>query len=110
MVRDGSESEGSFMGAVAARPPAEPLFVLKFGSPVSRSTAALSRIAGGIYRQRRRGLAVVRLYNAGGVFEADPERDAFGADRHCARGDEAIHLRGLGARPDWIAASLRSSQ
>lgn len=57
-------SDGSFVAAAAALRSGEPLLVLKFGSSVLRAPADLPRVAGEIYRQRRRGFAVVAVVSA----------------------------------------------
>ncbi|HZF43925.1 MAG TPA: hypothetical protein VEZ48_11010 [Sphingomonadaceae bacterium] len=64
MVQDAGEATGFITDAVAAMRPAEPLLVLKFGSSVLRTVADLPRVAGEIYRQRRRGFAVVAVVSA----------------------------------------------
>jgi homoserine dehydrogenase len=46
------------------REPPQPLFVLKFGSSLLRTTADLARVAGEIYRQRRAGRAMVAVVSA----------------------------------------------
>ncbi|MBA3678159.1 MAG: homoserine dehydrogenase [Sphingosinicella sp.] len=59
------------MSLVIAKPPEkvgrqsiEPLFVLKFGSSLLRSTADLPRVAGEIYRQRRAGRRIIAVVSA----------------------------------------------
>ena len=43
---------------------AQPLFVLKFGSSILRSSEDLARVAGEIYRQRRAGRAIIAVVSA----------------------------------------------
>jgi homoserine dehydrogenase len=64
MVQDAGEVSSFITDAVASMRPAEPLLVLKFGSSVLRTVAVLPRVAGEIYRQRRRGFAVVAVVSA----------------------------------------------
>lgn len=78
MVQDAHEADGSFLDAVAAVRPVEPLLVLKFGSSVLRSPADLPRVAGEIYRQRRRGFQVVAVVSA---LEGETDRLFAEADR-----------------------------
>lgn len=67
--------DDSFVGAAAmitnSRGRVEPLLVLKFGSSVLRSHADLPRVAGEIYRQRRRGFAIVAVVSA---LDGDTDR------------------------------------
>lgn len=64
-----------------AKDGAPPLLVLKFGSSVLRSHADLPRVAGEIYRQRRRGFAVVAVVSA-----LDGETDRLFAEAACVAG------------------------
>ena len=44
--------------------PVQPLYVLKFGSSILRSSEDLSRVAGEIYRQRRTGRSIIAVVSA----------------------------------------------